>query len=1149
MNELQQLEAAISGLETQRSLLGDALVDAALGPMRAQLVVLRAAATPPCAPPAAAQALKLVTIVFVDMVGSTQLAARLDAEDMLELFSKVLGALARVVVAHHGRVVRFTGDGLKAVFGAEQALEDDPEHAVRCGLALLAAAKVQARQLSHQQAPDEMEFQIRVGIHTGHVALGGGVEGVDTVSGSAVHIAARMEQAGPPGALRISHDTYRHVRGLFDVQVQPPLQVKGVDAPMTTYLVQRAAPRARHGAARGVEGISTRMIGRDAELHVLQTAFLRLCSERTPATVTVVAEAGVGKSRLLHEFRAWAAARREGFHAFFGRATPQMQGQPYGLLRDLLAWRFQIADDDTLELARTKMEQGIVPLFLHDDGPDFAEGHAHLLAHQIGIDMRSSRHLRGILDDAMQIRGRALHAAAQVLRRVGAVDGLPVLLQLEDLHWADNESLDFLMQLAQVNRDVPMLTLAFSRGTLFERRPDWGRTEGRQQRVDLGPLDAACSLVLADELLARLPQVPPLLRQLLVAGAEGNPFYMEELVKMLIDQGAILTHGTAPDGWQLDLARLRATEVPTTLTGVLQARLDGLPAAERSSLQAASVIGPVFGEQALNALDEQALLSLPALMRRTLAVRLHAAADRADDRQHDFAFKHHILHQVTYGLVLKRTRRALHGRLADWLAAQTGLRANDFLGQTADHYELAGDDARAAEFHARAAEHARSRLAHEAVLSHVARALVLMQAPRAAAATVAHAGSIADQQRLRWRLLNARERTLNVQGERAAQRADIEALDQLADALADDSRRAHAAYRRGMLSLRTGDWPACEQAARNGMALAAKAGELETRLLCTRMVGLAQAKRGQLAAGHSLVHGAMLQAREGGLLAVECLCLNALAVMASIRSDAVAMLDFATQDLAISRRIGNRRGEASSLSNVGCGWMDLGEHARAQQALEEGLRLLRAIGDRVVEAATLSCLSTVAGRLGDVVQAGVWAQAAVDTAAAVQARDMEAIALSKLGNAEWALGHGGAATSAYQSSCELAELLQEPVQHDARAGLARVALAQGQLDEAMNHVAVMLAQLAAGGTLQGAEEPRRIELTLHQVLAGAGDARADDWLALAHSRLQASAATVTDGALRQSFLHHIPAHREILAAWSTRLPVETGRQTGGTGTQ
>ena len=611
-----------------------------------------------------------------------------------------------------------------------------------CAVAWLCSNSASLRAPKSRPPTATPGFGVRVGIHTGAVLLGGGVDDEGSIRGQAVNIAARMEQTAPPGSLRISHDAYAQVRGMFEVERQEPLAVKGVDEPIQSYLVLRAKARSFRLGSRGIEGVATRMIGRDAELEALQDAFKRLFIDRNLAAVTVVADAGIGKSRLLYEFAAWSDARPESFFLFRGRATPQMQGQPFGLLRDIIAWRFQIADDDSIETARRKMEQGIVPLFLDDDGPDLSEGHAHLLGHLIGIEWHESRHVKGILDDPKQIRNRAFHAAAQLFRRIGSSDGSPVVLQLEDLHWADNESLDFLAYLAEIDRDVPLLMLSCCRPTLFERRASWC-AEKVHRRIDLQPLGKDMSRLLVSELLKKLPEVPVALRELVTGGAEGNPFYMEELIKMLIDQGAIETG----EVWKVNAERLLLTRVPPTLTGVLQARLDGLPAPERLTLQQASIIGPVFWDRALIALDTKANDTLPALVRRELAL---PRADSNNDDLREYAFKHQILHQVTYATVLKRTRRELHGKLARWLAAQTGLRANDFLGAAARHFELAGDVANAAEYHARAAEHARTRMAHEAVLDHVQQALALLDRTPGAPARGCCAGACSRCERPRW---------------------------------------------------------------------------------------------------------------------------------------------------------------------------------------------------------------------------------------------------------------------------------------------------------------------------------------------------------------------------------------------------------------
>ena len=266
-SELQQLEFTIQGLESQRALLGDVVTDAALGPLRSRLATLRAG--PAVQHPA--QVLKHVTILFMDVVGSTSLAQHLDAEEVSAVMDGTLSRGTAVVEAHRGKVLQYAGDSILAAFGADRAAEDDVERAVRCGLALLNLGK--ALRAEVQAAHGHTSFDFRVGIHSGDVLLGGRVDEEGTIHGIAVNIAARMEQSAPPGGLRISHETYAQVRGVFDVEPQPPLLVKGVDAPLRTYLVLRARPRAFRVATRGIEGVETRMIGREVELQALQAAF------------------------------------------------------------------------------------------------------------------------------------------------------------------------------------------------------------------------------------------------------------------------------------------------------------------------------------------------------------------------------------------------------------------------------------------------------------------------------------------------------------------------------------------------------------------------------------------------------------------------------------------------------------------------------------------------------------------------------------------------------------------------------------------------------------------------------------------------------------------------------------------------------------
>ena len=1136
--EQQQLEAGIQALEAQRSLLGDAVVDMAVTPLKTRLAALIAPSTASVEP---AQTLKQVSILFLDVVGSTNLSQQLDPEAISAVMDDALARGTAVVVAHRGKVLKYAGDNILAAFGVDEAREDDAERAVHCGLALLELGRsLGAEVLARHGHPG---FNIRVGIHTGGVLLGGGVDAEGNIRGHAVNVAARMEQTAPAGALRISHDTYTQVRGLFEVDAQEPLAVKGVDAPVQSYLVKRAKPRQFRIGTRGIEGVATRMIGRDAELETLQAAYHRLFAQRTMAAVTVVAEAGIGKSRLLYEFQAWSEDRPESFSLFRGRATPATGMQAFGLLRDIIAWRFQIHDDDTVEAARQKMEDGIVPLFLHDDGPDLAEGHAHLLGHLIGIEWKQSRHIRGILEDPKQIRNRAFHAAAQLFRRVSASEDLPIVLQLDDLHWADGETLDFLNYLVEVNRDVPLLVLSFTRPTLFERRTDWSSTEGIHTRIDLAPLDKRASRDFANELLKKLPEIPAALRELLTSSAEGNPFYMEELLKMLIDQGAVETG----EPWKVNAERLVVTQVPPTLTGVLQARLDGLPAPEKRALQQASVVGAVFWDQALAAVEAQAAEQLPALVQRELAL---PRADAQLDGLREYAFRHQVLHQVTYDTVLKRHKREGHARVAQWLAGladQGSPRAGDFLGQAAEHFEQAGDEANAAEFHARAAEQAGQRLAHERVLLHVGRALTQLGAP-------AHGNDLA-QAALRWRLLLVRESTFGLQARRDEQAADLDALDAEADVLADDRRRAEVARRRCFRALRMADWAAMERAARHGMACATRAGDDDLRLLALRLLALAQLYQGNFAAGRALAQQGLAEARRLGLRGVEARMLNVLSIACGMQGDLVGQLDLSRQTLLIVREVGDRVSEAISLMNLGTGWLNLGDLSQARRELDAALQLLRTNGDRVMEATALVTLSQLALWQGDETRALALARQALDIAVATQARHQEVAAGLWLGDAELALGRSAAARLAYAQARELALEIDSLKQHDASAGLARVALAEcgaargstaapaapatEAAQAALQALQPLLDHLAAGGTLDGTGDPREIELTVHQALALAGDPRAAEWLARAHTALMAQADAIsqhsTDPALRHGFLNHIPHHRAIVAAWAGRI--------------
>ena len=1100
MNEIERIEATIGALQAQRDVIGDAVSETAMAPLRARLAALRGAADDG----AALQSLRQATILFLDVVGSTALSSDLDPEDIQGVVDGALAALTEVVAAHRGRVLQYAGDSLLAVFGATEASEDDPERSVRCGLALLTAAERLARTVRERHAIDG--FSVRVGIHTGRVLLGGGVDGEHTVRGNAVNIAARMEQTAPAGRLRISHVTYSHVRGVFDV-VEEAVAVKGVEQPLRSYLVLRAKARAFRVPTRGVEGVETRMVGRDAELAQLQRAFEALHAGSPRAAILVVAEAGLGKSRLLYEFGNWAETRPEPFFIFQGRALPQTRGQPYGLLRDVLAWRLQISDSDPAAVARDKLVGGVAPLFDRD-----GESHAHLLGHLIGLDFSSSPHVAGIATDAAQIRARGFHAAVELLRRTAVSGDAPVLMLLDALHWADDASLDFIDHLLREARELPLLLIGLARPGVPERRPQMSEVPWHQ--MALSPLSRGDSRELADVLLQWIDATPPLLRELITGGADGNPFYMEELLKMLIDDGAIVTGG---ERWRVVPERLLATRVPTTLTGVLQARLDALAERDRQVLQQAAVLGVVFWDHALAALSGRAALDVAALasLARRELILAHEASAFGGARE--YAFRHQLLQQVAYDGVLKRQRRAWHGRAADWIASQSGDRAGEYLGFAADHYERAGDAANASRHFARAADWAAVRGAYVQMLDYVKRGLAL-----AAAADLD----------TRWKLIARRERFHVTSDDRAAHAADLDALQAIAEAQDDDALRADALWRRAYALDDAGDFEAAVEASRRCLALALKAGEEKVATNAYAGVGYELLRLGDFAAAQQAVDDGLAFARACGDRAIMPHLLTNAGGIASAQGDHAAALAFYGEALEATRELGNRTNEAVMLNNLGDGELRVGDHEAARQHLLAGLEIARATGNRAVEALALQNLAALAHQQGDNAAALEWVNDALAVQRTMGQRHSEGISLNIAGHAELALGRMDAAREAYRTARTLfAAIGDVALEMESVAGLARAALVCGDADKALADVRLLLAHRDRGGSFEGAEEPLRIALTCWQVLVAADEACAASVLDAAHAELQAQAARISDPRLRESLLRGVPHHRRIVEGW------------------
>jgi len=557
MTEREQLEQAIAALEAQRAVLGDAVVNAALAPMREKLAALQAQSQP-----REAQQRKQVTVLFADVSGFTALSETMDAEEVSGLMNTLWSRLDGAIVAHSGWIDKHIGDAVMALFGAPVAREDDPERAIRAALAMQAEIKnwkIEMGEPSPGNLPPAFNLQMRIGINTGPVLLGSvGTTGEYTAMGDTVNLASRLEHAAPVGGILISHDTYRHVRGLFDVLPLDPINVKGKTEAISVYVIRAVKPRTFRVTTRGVEGIETRTIGREAELAKMQSALETAVTDRQTQLVSIVAEAGTGKSRLLYEFSKWMEIQPQRLLLFKGRATQEMINLPYSLIRDVLASRFEIQDSDRAAVAREKLERGLTE-FAEGD-PDEAEVRAHFIGHLIGFDFSASPHLTGILSDARQIHDRAFHYTADFF--ANAMREQAAVILLEDIHWADDGSLDLLEHLIREHPEAPLFIVGLTRPTLFERRPQWGAGPTTHLRINLQPLSEQSCRHLVAEILRKVPEIPESLLALIITRAEGSPFYIEELIKVLIDDGVIIT---GDETWRVEAERLAEVRVPTLL--------------------------------------------------------------------------------------------------------------------------------------------------------------------------------------------------------------------------------------------------------------------------------------------------------------------------------------------------------------------------------------------------------------------------------------------------------------------------------------------------------------------------------------------------------------------------------------------------------
>jgi class 3 adenylate cyclase/tetratricopeptide (TPR) repeat protein len=589
---------------------------------------------------------KVVTIVFSDLKGSTSLGEALDSEALREVMTRYFDAMRGELERHGGVIEKFIGDAVMAVFGLPRLHEDDALRAVRAAAGMQAALELLNVDLQRHYG---VQLANRTGVNTGEVVAGDPTTGQRLVTGDAVNVAARLEQAAGEQQVLLGELTYRLVRDDVEVEEVEPLSLKGKAEPVPAYRLVRmhetvaAAPR------------RSRLVGRRRETEELEGALTAAETTRSARLVTIVADPGVGKSRLTADFLERTSGRAL---AMTGRCLPYGDGITFWPVAEAVKTLAGIVNDDDASAALAKLSRLAGPA---------GDGVTERLASALGLTV-----------DPFPVE-ELFWAVRRLLSRLAA--DRPVVFVVEDIHWAEPTMLALLDHLLQTV-EAPVVIVCPTRPELLDESPDWGSGD-QSVRIVLEPLGIEDSRSMIEGLLDGGSLEPAVLERVLAA-SEGNPLFAEQLVRMLVDEGAVQRH----DGTWRASRDLSDMDVPPTIQALLASRLDALASGERAVIEPASVVGYVFPEAAVIALAPADVSSrvrseLSSLAHKHLVRRV----DEGDDEAHRF---HHIMiRETAYDGILKRARADLHTRFVTWADATNRDRAVEFEEILGYHLEQA----------------------------------------------------------------------------------------------------------------------------------------------------------------------------------------------------------------------------------------------------------------------------------------------------------------------------------------------------------------------------------------------------------------------------------------------------------------------------
>jgi len=979
---------------------------------------------------------KPVTVLFCDVVNSTTLAERLGPDEMHALLSRFFDLALAEVHRYEGTVNQFLGDGFMALFGAPIAHEDHARRAVLAALDIRSAIESHALALS---AGRDVRLSLRMGVHTGFVvvgAIGDNLRKDYTAIGDVTHLAARLQQLAEPGRIFVSDATAR--LAIDDVQLESrgPIAIRGRMEPLVVHeLIGRGA---RRGGLEAPGRSLSLFVGRKRELNALTDLLSEVEAGRGHA-VSVVGEPGTGKSRLVLEFGRALAER--GIRRFEGRCLSYGSAIPYVPVLDLLRAASGIGDTDTPEqvVARVVATLGAVGMDAADRAP--------YLIHLLGIKAPDER-LAALESEALMTR--TFDTLRDLLVRSSRRQ--PLVLLVEDLHWIDQTSEAFLGALVERVTAAPVMLVATYRPGY---RPPWSECSYVTQ-LALRPLGPEASLAIVSAIAPRMQSADSLARRILDR-AEGNPFFLEELARVVAD------HAGGPE----------AIAVPDTVHGVLTARIDRLSEAPKRVLQTASILGREFPLALLEAIVEE-----PGPLGAPLAelARLEFVYAKTEAEEPVYVFKHALTQEVARATLIASRRQELHRRAAEALRQRNRERADELAPLLAHHYYEAAAWPDAARYARLAAAAARRAHANREALSLYDQALAASE----------RAASLGPE---RAALLEARAETHAILGAFEAARTDLDAALALSEAAADAVTRGRLLAALGALWGGHRDYARGLALTREAVEVTEKTGDHRALAQARAGLGIMQLNLAQLDDSRRELEQALqllaaLGDERGQARTLEMLAMNAWMVV-----DVDAGIRYAEDAARRLRDLGDRATEASALVTLGAVQTYRAGWGAGEPWLRRALEIFSSIDARGGEAYAHVVVGEAAVPLGLLDLAQREAATSLTIAREIDHREWTALALAVLGRTALACGDVGRARDLHGEMLSIAVNLGTALWiADAHGGLAEDLMAAGEIAEATEHVGAALR--VAGGARKFALRPMLLEAELLLRVGEAGRALA-----------------------------------------------------------